>query len=75
MGEVINLTDILKMKEALDAADIDRDDEPRMLLYRDNYGIPQVLVEGEHITQIQYDNMPQEIRDMIITEEKDGHTD
>lgn len=70
MGDVINLADIVKMQEALDAADIGRDDEPRMLLYRDNYGIPQVLVEGEHITQLQYDNMPEEIKAMIKTEEQ-----
>ena len=72
MGDIISLADIVKMQEALDAADIDRDDEPRMILYRDNYGIPHVIVEGEYVTQTQLDNMPQEIRDMILTEDKDG---
>lgn len=65
MGDVINLADIVKMQEALDNADVS-DEEPRMLVYRDNMGIPQVIEEGMTITQQQYEAMPDEIKAMLL---------
>lgn len=70
MNNVINLADIKKMQKALDEADIPHGEgDPRVLVYRDIYGIPQIAVEGEHITQQQYNNMPDEILALIKTEE------
>lgn len=66
MSNVINLADIKRMQEALDEADIK---DPKVMVYRDIYGIPQIAVEGECITQQQYNNMPDEILALIKTEE------
>jgi hypothetical protein len=73
MGNVINLEDIKLMQKALDKANVQQGvDEPRMLAYRDLNGVPQIIVEGECISQQQYDNLPDDIRNMIITEEQNG---
>ena len=73
MGEVINLADIKNMQKALDEANIPHGPEdPRVLVYRDVHGIPQIIVEGEGISQQQYNNLPDEILDIIVTEESNG---
>ena len=66
---IVSLDDIKHMREELNKANVQIDEREDMLIYRDNNGIPQVAVVGEYITQQQLDNMPDEIRAMIITEE------
>ena len=71
MSNVISLADIKKMQKALDDADIPHDDHnmPRMIAYRDIYGMPQLIIEGNYITKQQLDNMPDDIQAMLQLEE------
>lgn len=70
MSNVINLADIKKMQEALDDANIPHGEgDPRVLVYRDLHGIPQIIIEGEAISQQQYNNLPDEILAILKTEE------
>lgn len=67
MSNVINLADVKKMQKALDEADIPHDDPdlPRMIAYRDIHDMPQLVTEGQFLSQQQLDNMPLEIQDML----------
>ncbi|MCP4364979.1 MAG: hypothetical protein GY800_06725 [Planctomycetes bacterium] len=67
MSNVIKLNEFRHAQEPVSEPPLTAEDLPPMIAYRDINGIPQIIVEGIYITQQQLDDMPDDVRAMLIT--------